>query len=184
MKHTMFHVPIFCYRFINWSDKFKKEILSQLELSPLKKNNRIQTDYNDIKENCPPYKGFVVSCVEDKLNDFCKEINISRTSLVVRDMWYETAIQYDNHPIHNHGALGYSACWYVDFDNTKHTSTKFYAPFNNFLTGFNMDHQPNVIEGDLVLFPSSIMHENVCNESSKKRTVVSFNVSIDLKKGD
>ena len=47
MKHTMFHVPIFCYRFINWSDKFKKEILSQLELSPLKKNNRIQTDYDD-----------------------------------------------------------------------------------------------------------------------------------------
>ena len=89
MKHTMFHVPIFCYRFINWSDKFKKEILSQLELSPLKKNNRIQTDYNDIKENCPPYKGFVVSCVEDKLNDFCKEINmrciINRTlhSLIV-----------------------------------------------------------------------------------------------------
>ena len=72
----------------------------------------------------------------------------------------------------------------MDFDNTKHTSTKFYAPFNNFLTGFNMDHQPNVIEGDLVLFPSSIMHENVCNESSKKRTVISFNVSIDLKKGD
>ena len=64
----MFHVPIFCYRFINWSDKFKKEILSQLELSPLKKNNRIQTDYDD-KQNDPLYKGFVIGCIEDKLNE-------------------------------------------------------------------------------------------------------------------
>ena len=182
MKHTMFHVPIFCYRFTNWSDKFKEEILSQLELSPLKKNNRIQTDYDD-KQNDPLYKGFVIGCIEDKLNDFCQEINISRTSLVVRDMWYETAMQYDNHASHNHGALGYSACWYVDFDNTEHVSTKFYSPFHNFLNGYDMAYQPEVIEGDLVIFPSSIMHENVCNESSKKRTVVSFNVSIDLKKG-
>ena len=175
----MFHVPIFCYRFINWSDKFKKEILSQLELSPLKKNNRIQTDYNDIKENCPPYKGFVVSCVEDKLNDFCQEIQIPRNNLVIKDMWYETARQYDNHCIHNHGAYGYSACWYVDFDNTEHTSTLFYSPFNNFLTGKTIGYQPNVTEGDLVLFPSTIMHETFCNESSKNRTVVSFNVEFE-----
>ena len=183
-KNLMFHIPLFSYRFANWSSKFKEEVLNQLERSPLKKKNRVQTDYVEKRENRPPYKEFISGCIEDKLMDFCQEIKIPRHHLVIDDMWYETAKQYDNHAVHNHRAYGYSACWYVDFDNTKHTSTKFYAPFNNFLTGFNMDHQPNVIEGDLVLFPSSIMHENVCNESSKKRTVVSFNVSIDLKKGD
>jgi len=174
----MFHVPLFSYRFTNWSDKFKEEILSQLELSPLKKREMVQTDYVYKKEYHPPYKEFITDCIEDKLNDFCQENEIPRENLIVKDMWYETAGQYDNHRTHNHGAYGYSACWYVDFDNTEHTSTVFYSPFNNFINGTIIDYQPNVIEGDLVLFPSTIMHETFCNESSKNRTVVSFNVSI------
>ena len=176
----MFEVPLFCYTFTNWSDKFKEEILSQLELSPLKKRERVQTDYvKEGKENHPPYKEFISDCIEDKLNDFCQEISIPRENLTITDMWYETSGQYDNHRIHNHGAYGYSACWYVDFDNTEHTSTAFYSPFNNFINGDLMNYQPsNVMEGDLILFPSTIMHETSCNESSKDRTVVSFNVSI------
>ena len=176
----MFYVPFFSYRFTNWSDKFKEEILSQLELSPLKKRERVQTDYVEKEKYHPPYKEFISGCIEDKLNDFCQENEISRHSLVIDDMWYETARQYDNHPIHNHGAYGYSACWYVDFDNTEHTGTVFYSPFNNFLNGNIIDYQPNVTEGDLVLFPATIMHESLYNESSKNRTVVSFNVSISL----
>ena len=175
----MFQIPIFTYEFTNWSDKFKEEILSQLECSPIKRRMKIQTDYVDDIKDDPPYKEFISDCIEDKLNDFCLEINIPRENLKVRDMWYETARQYDNHCIHNHGAYGYSACWYVDFDNTEHTSTLFYSPFNNFLTGNTIDYQPNVTEGDLVLFPSTIMHETFCNESSKNRTVVSFNVELE-----
>jgi len=179
MRNFMFQVPLFSYRFTNWSDKFKEEILSQLELSPLNKRDRVQTDYvKEEKEYHPPYKEFISGCIEDKLNDFCQEIEIPRHNLVIDDMWYETARQYDNHPIHNHGAYGYSACWYVDFDNTEHTGTVFYSPFNNFLNGNTIDYQPNVTEGDLVLFPATIMHETFYNESSKNRTVVSFNVSI------
>ena len=175
----MFHIPLFSYRFANWSSKFKEEVLNQLECSPLKKKNRVQTDYMEERENRPPYKEFISDCIEDKLNDFCQDIQISRHNLVIDDMWYETAKKYDNHAVHNHKAYGYSACWYVDFDSTEHTSTIFYSPFNNFINGDLMNYQPsNVMEGDLILFPSTIMHETSCNESSKDRTVVSFNVSI------
>ena len=178
MKDIMFHVPIFIYEFTNWSNKFKEEILSHLEFSPLNKRRKIQTDYISDKKNAPPYKEFILSCIKNKLDDFCLEIQTPRKNLVVIDMWYETANQYEYHALHNHGAYGYSACWYIDFDNTQHTSTVFHSPFINFLNGVNISYQPQVTEGDLVFFPSTIMHENLSNESRKKRTVISFNLSI------
>ena len=57
-----------------------------------------------------------------------------------------------------------------------HEATKFYSPFNDPATGDLMEYQPFVKEGDLVIFPSYLLHEGPVNKSDKERVIVSFNI--------
>jgi len=36
--------------------------------------------------------------------------------------------------------------------------------------------QPNVKEGDMILFPSSLLHEAPLNKSNVRRTIISYNI--------
>lgn len=80
------------------------------------------------------------------------------------------------HGVHNHGHSGWSAVLYVEFDPEYHTATKFYSPFNNPWSGRLQTFIPPVNEGDLVIFPATISHEALPNESERLRTIISFNL--------
>ena len=43
-----------------------------------------------------------------------------------------------------------------------------------------LNYMPEVEEGDLVLFPSFILHYTQLNESDVQRTVASFNMTVDM----
>ena len=69
---------------------------------------------------------------------------------------------------------------YIDFDPLVHNSTVFVSPFNHFIEGMQLCYiAQSVKEGDLVLFPSFLLHYTQPNESDKKRTVASFNMSVN-----
>jgi hypothetical protein len=178
MINHMFYVPMMHFK-SSWNKEIKDEVLSRLSKSRLFREENTNTNYSPLFYNNPEYKEFVVTCLREDLNNFAKDIEVPRDSLVVKDMWHETSEKNDCHIIHNHGAIGYSACWYVDFDFDEHLGTTFYSPFNNFLSGSVIPYRPLVAEGDVVFFPSSIMHEAQPNKSNKPRTVVSFNISIE-----
>ena len=46
------------------------------------------------------------------------------------------------------------------------------------LTGFYQDITPEVDEGDILLFPSMLLHEAPNNTSKVKRTVMAFNIPL------
>ena len=52
----------------------------------------------------------------------------------------------------------------------------FVAPFFDTWTGDMQFYTPNVREGDMILFPSYIMHQALPNKSEKRRTVISYNL--------
>ena len=43
-----------------------------------------------------------------------------------------------------------------------------------------LNYMPQVEEGDLILFPSFILHYTQLNESNVQRTVASFNMTVDM----
>ena len=71
-----------------------------------------------------------------------------------------------------------SCVLYVDFDVNEHRPTKFYAPFTNPYMGVIETVSPPVEEGNLIAFPSTLLHECPPCESSKPRTVFSFNIPL------
>ena len=85
------------------------------------------------------------------------------------------------HLVHNHGSIGFSGILFVSFNENLHTATRFYSPFNNFIDGSVIGYRPVVKEGDLLIWPSSILHEAESNHSEEDRIIISFNL-INLRK--
>lgn len=157
-------IPWRHYSLNDWDNK-KKNILEVLPKDKF-------TDYGS-GDPMPPYSETIHQCIKDEMHDFSKWYDYP---VVPKGVWYERSKKTYRHPVHNHGTTGFSGVLYVDFDPEVHQSTVFYLPFTEPTTGTVLTYQPKVKEGDLVIFPSYLLHEAVPNESDKERVIVSFNI--------
>lgn len=93
----------------------------------------------------------------------------------ISTMWCQRYNENDFHIPHDHGTKGYSAVFYAEFDPEVHQSTSFLTPFPNEV-GVRPFKQINVIEGDLIIFPSNLVHMSIPHKSDRHRTIISFNL--------
>ena len=93
--------------------------------------------------------------------------------------WTEVQNKEMYHLVHNHGALGYSAVCYVEYDPKHHEPLHFIAPFNNAITGEQIDYAPEGIkESSILFFQSFLLHYAIPNSSTVPRRAVSFNLDV------
>jgi len=181
MLVNMFQVPIFRYS-LDWSPELKKDIINKVVLDKPEyqwKNGGVYTDYKSPSKSpeeptFPHYYEYMLSIMGVALEEFYKEIDIRFN---FKDMFYQLYKKGSYHLTHNHGPLGYSGILFVSFNKDVHTATRFYSPFLNFMDGSALIHYPVVKEGDLLIWPASLLHEAPTNESEEERIVVSFNLS-------
>lgn len=186
MIETMFSIPVVKYSLSNWEQK-KKGFLDLLEQQVLELGEEcVYSDYNyektpdeqlDLYNPQSKYLETVRGLVKDEMRQFARDLGCD--PVIVRT-WFERAYNKMYHPIHTHGHGGWSAVLYIEYDPSVHTSTVFVSPFNHFITGMQLCYMPEVKEGDLILFPSFVLHYTQPNLSDVKRTVASFNVTVDL----
>ena len=164
VRDYLFKIPFRHYSLENWVEK--KEAL--MKVLPLDK-------YTDFHDDCniPVYMSVVSDCINNEMKDFSQTYPCP---VMVTSIWYELSKPGDYHEPHNHGATGYSAILYVDYDTEEHEATKFHCPFLESATGRNLTYQPTVREGDLIIFPSYILHEAPINTGKKNRLIISFNI--------
>lgn len=186
MIETMFSIPVVKYSLTNWKDK-KEQFLTLLEKQTLALGEEcVYSDYAyektpdeqlDLYNPQSDYLATVRSLVADEMEQFARDLDCE--PVIVRT-WFERAYKKMYHPIHTHGHGGWSAVLYIEYDPNVHTSTVFVSPFNHFVTGMQLCYMPEVKEGDLILFPSFLLHYTQPNETDVRRTVASFNVTVDL----
>lgn len=182
MLNTPFKIPFHIYSLDNWEEK-KRNILGSL---PDFKDHKLcgegsnpSENYSDFHANfdkAPSYAGVVVESIRKEIVEFCEETQLNWDML---NMWFQSYEKSNNFSLHNHGAEGYSAVLYVEYDSEEHPGTVFYSPFPNWIknrAGTYEAYVPDVKEGDLIIFPASIQHEVPPNRSEKRRTVISFNL--------
>ena len=198
--NPMFVVPIVYYPIENWSEN-KKKILdalpaedeTQLQFEDLltdPKENGLYTDFfinsKAGKEYIPSYFHTVLGVIKPCIADLTERVVydakgepsrlFGEKSLEFVDMWYQKYYKNVEHKVHCHGNSGWSAVIYVEFDPEVHHSTMFYSPFRKPWNGNIETFQPPISEGDMIIFPSSILHEAPMNRSDKRRTIISFNI--------
>lgn len=96
----------------------------------------------------------------------------------VLSLWCQRYEKSQYMPAHSHGASGYSAILYAEFNEEAHESTTFIAPFKKFADGDDLSWKPEVSEGDLIVFPSCLLHHAQPNKSDTQRTIFSFNMKM------
>ena len=174
--NAMFSVPIVHYPIENWSEN-KKKILDALppeDDSQLEPNGSgLYTDFfiNGKVKEFPSYLHTVVDVIKPYLKSF---MDGNRVEIV--EMWYQKYYKNVEHKAHSHGFTGWSSIIYVEFDPKVHESTRFYSPFRQPWDCDVEVFQPKVKEGDMILFPSSLLHEAPVNRTNTRRTIISYNI--------
>ena len=174
--NAMFTVPIVHYPIENWSEN-KKKILdalppeddSQLEPS----GSGLYTDFfiNGKVKEFPSYFHTVVDVIKPYLKNF-----MDGNPVEFVEMWYQKYYNMVEHKTHCHGFTGWSSIIYVEFDPKVHQSTRFFSPFRQPWDCDVEVFQPKVKEGDMILFPSSVLHEAPVNRTDTRRTIISYNI--------
>tara|TARA_R100000458_G_C8270385_1_gene245118 strand:+ start:1929 stop:2513 length:585 start_codon:yes stop_codon:yes gene_type:complete len=173
--YDMFSVPLVKYHIVNWKENKKRilESLPKLNQEHLDRDVGLYTDFFEVikNNNLPTYSNVVIDIIKPYLADFTQQRCVEFTN-----MWFQTAFKGNSHGLHNHGHSGWSSVIYVEFNPQFHTSTKFISPFNNPWDGNLVDFMPEVQEGDMIIFPSTLTHESLPNQSEVRRTIVSYNL--------
>ena len=174
--NAMFTVPIVHYPIENWSEN-KKKILDALppeDDSQLEPNGTgLYTDFfiNGKVKELPSYFHTVVDVIKPYLKDF-----MDGNPVEFVEMWYQKYYNMVEHKTHCHGFTGWSSIIYVEFDPKVHESTRFFSPFRQPWDCDVEVFQPKVKEGDMIIFPSSVLHEAPVNRTDTRRTIVSYNI--------
>jgi|TARA_B100000287_G_scaffold318984_1_gene302786 hypothetical protein len=161
----------------NWEQK--KEIIKELvDLKP--DQDRIDICYSDFFQynNKPPYMYKFIEVIQDELVEFFNSAGVLVEQPSEWQMWTQMYTGADHHPLHNHGFGNFSCILYLDYDKEKHPSTRFWTPMPDPFFGTVTHLHPEVEEGDIIIFPSTIYHECPPTNSNIPRTIVAFNVPI------
>lgn len=167
-----FYVPIFKVRISHWAEK-KPKLLGLVDFykDDFWHDDHF-TDYHYNKDNGCPYMLDFTSILDAELDEI---IRVMGKSIKIKDLWAQQYNHTNYMTAHSHGATGYSCVLYAVFDAAEHEATRFIAPFNNFHTGSVLEYTPEVEEGDMIFFPSVLLHDAKPNSSDKQRTIFSFN---------
>ena len=119
-----------------------------------------------------------IEVIQDELVGFFDSAGVLVEQPSEWQMWTQMYTGADHHPLHNHGFGNFSCILYLDYDKEKHPSTRFWTPMPDPFFGTVTHLHPEVEEGDIIIFPSTIYHECPPTNSNIPRTIVAFNVPI------
>ena len=92
----------------------------------------------------------------------------------VSNMWCQRYDKRDYIVPHDHGGLGYACVFYAKLTE-EHDGTLFFSSFAD-ATGIRQCTSVPVVEGDLLVFPSNLMHMAAPHNSDEERVIISFNL--------
>jgi hypothetical protein len=167
--HYPFKVSVLQYTVPNWS--YYKPILLGA-LPPYEKgDDTVSSDYLDKSKS--NYLHIFDEFIEPVLQQFRRDVG---HAAYIKNVWTQRARKCDHHCVHNHGSNGWAAVLYVDYNPNIHSATTFLSPFTEASSGDHMDYTPDVKEGDIVFFPSQLLHYANPNTHDKERVILSFNM--------
>tara|TARA_B100000085_G_C18339477_1_gene429696 strand:+ start:102 stop:674 length:573 start_codon:yes stop_codon:yes gene_type:complete len=135
------------------------------------------TDYFDLdSEQLSEYRNKFLDLVSPYIKKFAKLTPKQRISSI-RHVWCQKYGKLSHHRVHDHGSVGYSAVFYASVDESSGSGTYFISSYIDEY-GERPEFKIKVKEGDLVFFPSYLLHGSPLNESNKERIIISFNMGV------
>jgi hypothetical protein len=125
-------------------------------------------DWSRAKDFTRPWAKYFTKSINDKLMEVITELGYNE--YVIDELWFQQYIQGGYHGWHAHGS-SFTAVYYLELDEGA-PKTELIEPY---MQGRKIT--ADVKEGDLLLFPSFVLHRAPKVISDTRKTIVSFNVN-------
>jgi len=135
-----------------------------MEAGDQKINN---TDWHLSSDYPRPYWDIVLNALMPSLMDLAAD---QQGSLVIDNYWFQQYETGDYHGWHRHKNSMFNCVYFVELP-TPNAATRF--KFND------QEFTIPVSEGDLIIFPSYLLHKSAKNDGNGRKTVVAVNISLD-----
>ena len=148
--------------------ELKDKILNAIDSMEKNKYTEIyNTDWGQDKNYPRPYYEFVKD-IFNNISGTINKIYQYPDKLKVKNYWFQQYINNDSHDWHLHKNSLFSCVYYIELCNeTPKTSFKL----------FDEEFDISVNEGEVLIFPSFLLHCSKPNKSNKRKTVIAFNLS-------
>ena len=160
---------------IKESKKIKNKLLSFLEEMPCTEYGGVtKTDWTLPGDFNRPYVEYFVNVIKPYMSIVTRKLKLN--NWIMHNMWFQQYEKNSYHRWHTHALVQFSSVYYLELPDKK-ISTQFKNIVDNSV--FNID----VKEGDLLLFPSCLLHRSPKNKSKKRKSIIAFNSSF-MEKGE
>ena len=103
---------------------------------------------------------------------------LDHTHTKLQDIWAQQYIDQAGFTAHRHQPMGYSCVFFAEFNPKFHHATTLFRPFidPNDFRNTNDCFTPDVEEGNVLVFPSWMMHQATPSDCQEPRTIIAFNL--------
>lgn len=159
-----------------YHQEIKKELLSLLDNAPFKSPNEPQAETNITKSDWCYSQDFQrewVKYISTPLMEHMLEVykDLGYDGFTVHELWFQQYLNNSGHGWHTHSS-NFTNVYYVEMSSDA-PKTKLVNPYNQ-TDIIELD----VEEGDIVVFPSFVIHKGPQNISTSRKTILSYNTNI------
>ena len=142
--------------------KYENTVNSQVEVSITK------TDWFDCTNFERPWFKFIKESLTTEVLSVYKDIGYG--GLRLNEIWFQQYLQQSEHGWHVHSA-NFTNVYYVELPEGT-SKTQLIEPYSGKLIELDVE------EGDIVSFPSMVLHRGPPNNSNSRKTIISFNTDV------
>jgi len=155
----------------------KQELLNEINSTTLVENifgpnnNITRCDWGPGRYN--PDRAWL-KCLQFPLNEHLKQWSkgFNYETFTIHEIWFQQYAKEAKHSWHVHGC-NFTSVYYLDLPEDT-PKTQWLDP----ITGQECDFE--VSEGDIITFPSWTIHRAPVNETDKIKTIISWNMDVDI----
>ena len=171
-QDNLFNIPFWKIQTINFEEK-KKELNKILKSYPEEKKGMQEFATNRQSDRSGLVEKFF-SIMKQELEDFSREIE---TDFAITEIWTVSYDKGDWQGMHNHGSLGLTGILYLDLP--KDSPVTFYLQPWNDIEDDTVQYLPvPIVEGDIVIVPSFVLHFSKPNKSKNKKRIISWDMKL------
>lgn len=131
-------------------------------------DNISKLDWSTCKDFERPWVKFILKKLQIHLDECVK--NFSFQKAIIESIWFQQYVKNNRHGWHIHSG-NYTGVYYLQL-NKDSPKTELVDQAYNLIT-------LNVKEGDIVIFPSFMIHRAPIIENEFTKTIISFNLNLD-----
>ena len=130
--------------------------------------NLSEVDWGQSSDFNRPWVKYILPHLSYNLTNLVKSQNYS--NIILENIWYQRYQQSNHHTWHIHSGH-YTGVFYVEHPEGSPLTQ---LSFNDKVIDLKAS------EGDIIIFPSLVVHRSPKNQSNNPKTIISFNLNIDM----